>query len=130
MKRLVCVINSIPCSFLISTISKRLMIHLVIFPVIKQYSKWQMPSIIFLNNKRPFLFVTGGDAFYVYYQGLSEADVVTFAHYFHETLIAAESFTYEHMTLPLSVSMGSVYAAETHTPIQSGLKRQIVCYMR
>lgn len=68
----------------------------------------------FFEQQKAMFVRYGGDEFYVYYQGPSEADVVAFAHYFHETLIA-ESFTYEHMTLPLSVSMGSVYAAETHT---------------
>ncbi len=68
----------------------------------------------FFEQQKAMFVRYGGDEFYVYYQGPSEADVVAFAHYFHETLIA-DSFTYEHMTLPLSVSMGSVYAAETHT---------------
>ncbi len=87
--------------------------HLIGDEVLREVAK--RANSLYLNNEATYYFGRyGGDEFYVYYQGPSEADVVAFAHYFHETLIA-ESFTYEHMTLPLSVSMGSVYAAETHT---------------
>lgn len=87
--------------------------HLIGDEVLREIAK--RANSLYLNNEATYYFGRyGGDEFYVYYQGQSETDVVAFAHYFHETLIK-ELFTYEQITMPLSVSMGSVYAAETHT---------------
>lgn len=83
--------------------------HLVGDEVLKELTR--RAHSLYLNKEASSYYFGryGGDEFYVYYQGISEKDVRVFATHFYEAL-TAKDFIYEQITIPLSVSMGAVYA--------------------